>query len=340
MALFRTIDEVIQYIKLDVNLKFAKLKPAIEDAEENFIKPLLGNAFYSEFKSAYDEADTIPDDLSADNKALLPFIQRSLAYYAAFLAIDELGANVGDLGIQQSFNQNSQPAPAYKVNALKVKYITSADKNADKLLEFLELNASAEKYINWFNDENANTARSGLIVYKTSIASKYIDINESRRVYMRLRKRIVDIEQQYVKRRVCTEQYDELVGQLKAGTVTDENRELIDKLEPIIAKKALYLTLPSLAISVEAEGIVLYSSNDSVIQKQTAGTEEKKALASSLKEGEFGYESDENALTIFLEENIVNYPLIEASPCWTSKPTDGEISWRAENNPCNKHFSV
>jgi hypothetical protein len=340
MALFRTIDEVRQYVKLDVNLKFDKLKPSIDEAQEQYLKPLLGNEFYEEFKTAYEGAANVPDDLSADNKALLPYIQRSLAYYACFLAIDELGASVGDLGIQQSFNQNSQPAPSYKVNALKVKYITAGDRNADKLLEYLELNATSSKYQTWFEDENANTARSGLIVYKTAIASKYVDINESRRVYLRLRKRITDIEQQYVKRLICSDQYDALVTQLKAGTVTAENKKLIDKLEPIISKKALYLTLPSLAISVEAEGIVLYSSNDSVIQKQTATTEDKKALAYHLRDGEFGYLSDESTLTNFLEGNIADYPLISASPCWTSKPEDGEISWKVENDPCNKHFSV
>jgi hypothetical protein len=340
MALFRTTAEVKQYIAIDVNMKFNTIKPALEDAEENFIKPLLGNAFYTAFAADYAGALVVPTNLTVNNQALLPFIQRALAFYAAFYMIDEVGVNVGDLGVQQQYNQNSQPAPAFKVNALKMKYITSADRAADKLLDYLEQNASATKYNEWFSDIDANTAMTGAIVYKTSIASKYIDINESRRVFLRLKKRIKDIEASYIKRLICTDQYEEVLTQLRTGSLTSINEKLVAKLEPIIAKKALYLTMPSLAISVEAEGLLMYSSNDSVVQKQIAGSEEKKLLMCNLKEGDFGYEADEEELDAFLAENIADYPLISASPCWTNRPTDGNLKYSPDNDPCNKHFSV
>src|SRR5918993_310759 len=112
MALFRTTEEIRQYIAIDVNMKFDTLKPS------------LGNSFYAAFVADYAGAAVVPTNLTADNQLLLPFIQRALAFYAAFLCIDEVGVTVGDLGIQQQFNQNSQPAPAFKVNALKMKYIT------------------------------------------------------------------------------------------------------------------------------------------------------------------------------------------------------------------------
>lgn len=337
MAFFKTTEEVTTYLKLDVNMKFLKLLPSIVDAEDQYIKPLLGDAFYEELKLQYDGGS-----LSPDNVILLPYIQRPLAYYAMVVLGDELGVNIGDLGIQQAANLNSQPAPQQKVSNLKFKYITSADRTADALLEFLEKNATGGKYAAWFNDPNANTVKSGLIVYKTSIASKYIDINESRRVYLRLRKRIVDIEKGYVGRLLCSDQYAELVEQIKLGTLTDKNKALVEKLEPFISKKALYLTLPSIAIAVEAEGLVLFSSNDSVVSKEVAGTEEKKMLASSLREGDFGYEHDEQALIGFLNANIDDYPLVKNSPCWENNPASSgaDTQWRAMNSPCFKHYST
>src|SRR5688572_20232841 len=106
MALFRTTAEIKQYIAIDVNMKFSTIKPSLEDAEENFIKPLLGDAFYAAFAADYAGAALVPDNLTANNKLLLPFIQRALAFYAAFYLVDEVGVNVGDLGVQQQFNQN------------------------------------------------------------------------------------------------------------------------------------------------------------------------------------------------------------------------------------------
>jgi hypothetical protein len=337
--LFKSTAEVKKYINIDVNMKFDKLKPSIEDAERRFIVPLLGDAFYQEFNAAYTAAVTVPDNLTDDEKNLLPFIQRALAFYAGSLMVDEVGVQVGDLGIQQQFNSNSQPAPQAKVQRLIFKYITGADLAAEELLEYLEVNASGAKYATW-HASDYNTRLSGCIVYKTSIASKYIDINDSFRIFQRLKKRIKDIEASYVKRQICQPQYDQIVDQLRAGTLTEANTMLVEKLEPIIAKRSLYLTLPSLSISVEPEGIMMYSINDSIVSKQIASAESKKQLMFSLKEGDNGYEADEAELDAFLQENIADYPLIAESACWTSKPEDGTIKFKPDNDSCNKHFSV
>jgi hypothetical protein len=340
MALFRTTAEIRKYIAIDVNMKFDKLKPSIDDAELRFIKPLLGESFYTEFSAAYAAAAT-PGELSNDNQAILPYIQKALAFYAGYLMIDEIGVQVGDLGIQQQANQNSQPAPAWKVTNLLMKYITSADSSAELLLEFLEDHASPSVYGSWYADIDANTAMSGTIVYKTSIASKYIDINDSRRVFLRLKKRIRDIESTYVKSLICGPQYEEIATQLKTGSLSAANARLIEKLEPIISKKALYLTLPAIAVSIDDKGIMMYSSNDSVTQKQIAGIQEKNELRKILKDvDQGGYESDEATFKSFLSEKIADYPLISSSPCWTTKPDDGSNTWRPINDPCNKHFSV
>jgi hypothetical protein len=339
MSFFKTTVEVKQYINIDVNMKFDKLKPSIINAANRFIKPLLGEAFFIELATAYAAAAAL-ENLTVDQQALMPYVQRALANYTGFLLIDEIGVQVGDLGIQQQYNENSQPAPAWKVAQLKMKWITSADAASEELLEFLEKNASPGKYGAWYSDIVANTAMSGRIVHRAAIAGKYIDINSNRRIFLRLKTRINDIESSYIKRLLCKDQYEELVTQLKTGTVSVVNRKLIDKLEPIISKRALFLALPSLAVSIEAEGITMYSSNDSVVQKQNAGAEEKKQLMLSLKEGDFGFEADEAELSGFLKENISDYPLISASPCWTSKPEDGTMKWKPENDQCNKHFSV
>src|SRR5690242_8915655 len=136
MALIKTTDEIRKYIQVDANLNFATLKPSIDDAEELFIKDLLGD-FYPVLLADYTNhtdvngADT---GMNADNLKLLPFVQRSLSYYAFYLSIENLGVNIGDEGIQQTFGQNSQPAPKWKVSDLKTSYINKGDRFADKLL--------------------------------------------------------------------------------------------------------------------------------------------------------------------------------------------------------------
>lgn len=348
MALFKTTDEVAQYIKIDVNMKFAKLKTSIELAEMNFIKPILGAEFYKEVSEAYTE-----DSLSDELNAVLPYIQRALANYAAFSSIGELGVVVGDLGIQQIVNQNSQPAPAWKVNDLKIQYLTAADKSADLLLEFLELAAvipdgqteDQRLYKKWYDNKSANTALSGTIVYKTSIASKYIEINDSRRLFLRLKKVIQQIETGYISRLICSEQYNEIVGQLKANELSNENRELCNYLEPIIAKRALHNEFSTLPIIISSDGIFTLSVNSAsasvITQKILATGQEKSLYMEQLKSNEItGFLSDEAALQKFLDANIDNYPLIKNSPCYNGTTTEVDEKWKIDNTPDATYFST
>jgi hypothetical protein len=343
MALIKTIDEIRKYVPVDANLNFETIKPGLEDAEEWFIKELLG-AFYPVLLASYTngtDADGVNNSsggMSADDYALLPVVQRCLVYYAMYLSIDSLGVNIGDAGIQQSNSANAQPVQRWKIQALKNEYITKADRFADKLLEYMEGKASNSIFAAWFTDASANPALNGTIVYSTDIASKYIDINQSRRVFLRLKKRIKDIEASSIKNLICGVQYTELIEEIKNDDVSDVNVLLIDLLEPYIAKKALYDTLPALRITITAEGIHLLSVTDSAIIQQPAGDKEIDRLMCSLRDGDFGFLANEDAIKTFISNNIANYPLIAESPCYSATPTPRVIV--ADNDPCKKHFSV
>lgn len=346
MTFFKTIDEFRKYVIVDANMPFELMEPFIKDAQELFIEDLLGD-LYQVILTDYRDHTTddgsngtgVPTPMDPDNWTLLPYIQKPLAYYAAFLALPQLGGSLGSSGVQEQYSGNSRPAPRYKIRDLQLQYINQGDRFADVLLEFLEQEASVSKYNDWFADIDANTAMQGYIVYSTAIASRHIDINESRRLFLRLKKRIIEIEKNDVKRMMCTDQYDEIVTQIKAGTLTTANKDLIALIEPYISKKALFLTIPSVRISITDEGITIHSSNDSVVQKTAAVREDVKDLLCSLKDGEYGYDSDWDKINQFIIENIEDYPLIKASPCWTSKNTT-DPKYQVDNDRCNKHFSV
>lgn len=338
--LFKSTDEIRKYLAIDANMYFDTLKPAVQEAEDLFIKPLLGD-FYAVLLADYtDNTDENGDDvnMAADNKALLPYVQRCLAHYSVYLSVETIGVQMGSSGINQSFGANSQPAPRWKIRDLQASLVQKGDRFADRLLEYLEENASASKYGAWYADIEANTRMSGLIVHSTTVASRYIDINGSRRLFLRLKKRIQQIESSYIRSLICVDQYDELVTQLQTGSLTSANEALIGKIEPVVAKKALYETLPALKISVTPEGIHLLSVTDSAIVQQSASKEDISALKCSLKEGELGYLRDEEALRKFISDNISDYPLIASSPCYSIDPISPK--YVADNDRFNKHFSV
>ena len=53
--LFQTISEIKEFLPISVGNDFNRLKPHIENAENKYIKPLLGSAMYDELQEFYSE---------------------------------------------------------------------------------------------------------------------------------------------------------------------------------------------------------------------------------------------------------------------------------------------
>lgn len=344
MSLITTIAELKKYIAIDGNAKPATMQPYIEQAEQLYILPLLGQAFYDYYHPLYLAYINPPNTaLSANNAKLLPYIQRALAYYAQLLAIPHLSGTFGDMGIRQHRGEESDAAPRWLQEKLQFNALKNGDIHADKLLEFLELNASAVagNYEQWFADMNANTKMSGAIVYGTTVASKHIPINNSRRVFLQLKNKIREIESRYVPKLIGKDQYDELVTQLQTGGMPADNKALVEKLEPVIAKRALYMQLPFMRVQINENGLFVYSGTDDLYKLGQLATDAdiKILRAQLIDEKEFGYMADESELREFILENIDDYPLIKASTVYTVQPDPGP-TWETLNDPNNKHFGV
>lgn len=334
--LFNTTAELKAYVNIEANMTFASIQPYIEEATELFIKDLLGDLQLTELDSHYN---TPPDPVDQTLVDLLPYVQRPLAKYAIYLSVSDVGAALGDAGIQETSAGNSNPAPRWKVEKLEANHLKSGDMHAEKLLQFLEENANGvDTYAEWFNS-SSNTIADGTLLPTAREASRFVDINESRRIFLRMKKVIRDIEQKHVKRLICTTQYDTLVASIKAKSTTAEEDALIEQLRPFVAKKALYLTLPYLQVGVTDTGLIMYSSSDGVISKEVASDEKVQLLMRSLRDGDFGYMSDEEAAIQFIHDNISNYPDIESSDCYTQRADPGP-KHQYPNSSNTKHFVV
>lgn len=344
MSLFKTTAEFIKYAHIDGNTTFDKyLKPYIDQAEILYLRKLIGSDLYQALHTDYDEkydpeAGDPDGTMNADLKALLPYVQRSLAYYTLFQAIIEMGSNIGNLGITVSRGDKSDPAPKWKVDERKVQNISSADNFAEELLKFLEENASEVKYADWYQSAY-DTRAEGLIVRSAAIADRHVDIGESRRIFLLMKKRIRTIEAKQARQLIGQAQYDAIVDMIRGDEVDGSTQLLVDHLEPIISKMALAQTLPALRFTLSDQGIMIFSSNDSTIQKMAASPAEVKNYINELVRGEFGYLNDIETLKQFIDDNIDDYPLIKASTAYTSKADPGP-KHRIRNSSSKTYFST
>lgn len=334
--LISSIADFRKYIPIDANTNLATMQPYIEEAERLYIMPLLGQAFYDEITAALDAGP-----LDEDDTAVLPYIQRPLAYYAQLLAIPHLASTFGELGIRQHRGEDSDPAPRWLQEKLQFQALRSGDTHAEELLTFLEEKATADKYGAWYNSD-ANTRNLGYIVRTAQIASRHIDIGDSRRIFMRIRTNIREIEKRIIPKLIGSAQYSDLVNKLKANSIAagSPEEQLIALLEPIICKRALYLRLPFLRFTMGDQGIFLFSPGVSEINSaQLISDADIKIMRHQLIDGELGYLRDEEELRQYLLEKIEDYPLVKASGVYTAQPDPGP-TWRPDNNEGNKYFAV
>ncbi len=55
--LFKTIDEIKNFLPISIGNDFKRIKPHIENAENKFIKPLLGLNLYTDLLAFYQAVD-------------------------------------------------------------------------------------------------------------------------------------------------------------------------------------------------------------------------------------------------------------------------------------------
>ena len=93
-------------------------------------------------------------------------------------------------------------------------------------------------------------------------------------------------------------------------------------------------------VSIAADGIWLYSEVTDLRKKDFLASDMQiKNLRWELKDGEFGYCTDEEELRQFLLDNIDNYPLVKATGVYTSRPDPGP-TWRTlDPQPHDKYFA-
>lgn len=328
---------------MDGNAKMATLEPFIRDCEVTYIIPLIGPDLYNELNSAYN-ASLLPGGaaLSPALTELLPYVQRPLAHYVVYTALPQLAVTFGEMGIRQHRADESDPAPRWLIEKLQFNAIKSADTSADQLLSFLEENAAAGVYNSWFASDY-NTKNSGFIVFSTAIASKYLDINNSRRMFLKLRGKMREIETRMIPKLISQPQYDALTAALRANNLTAAQSALIEKLEPIICKRALYMQFQFLRVQITDNGLFIYSGTDDLYKLgQLATDADIKILKTQLMGGslgEMGYLNDEEELKSFINTNIANYPLIEQSTVYTIKRDPGP-TWAPKNSADDKFYAV
>jgi len=297
IRLIDNLSQVLTAASINVSNTIENWFPYIDEAQETFIKPVLGDVLYGQLQRLMNPVILDPKEGPIDSRLadLLIMIHKPLALYALWLGSDEFGVSISSQGIQVIETPTHKTAPQYRVQNLKENWIRRANTSLDLVLKFLD--EHKEDYPGYELQD------ADLFIRSTLEFNSEVDIRESRRVFVSLKPIIRSIEKKYIRPTLSAELFDELKATLqsKEGLSKDQT-VLMDLIRPALAHLTMARALLEISIDILDWGIFDTAGNTfaNVSSKQASNKERISIMAeANQRDGE----AELKALQEFLDES-------------------------------------
>ncbi len=230
-SLITTIEQFRQHVRLNASTNdqdyFLSLQADVLLAEEDYLRPLLGDTFYDGLlETAAAAGDTVQERLRY-------LLESALANLAMVGFLDVAQVQISGNGVQIISTDREKTAFQWQINDLKVTFSRKGFNGLEKVLAFLD--AHAAEFPTWASSPAAAKTRE----YFLSTAEEFSDhynITNTRQTYLALLPLIRKQESFALKPVLGPAYYTELKEQQAAGTLSPENKAIVEEyLRPALA---------------------------------------------------------------------------------------------------------
>jgi hypothetical protein len=248
--LFKNTNEIKAILPIGVGNDFNRYKPHIENAENRYIKPVLGFDMYEALLLLYGtEESQEPSDDEKLRRELLSKIQFATIHLAFFVGFDFLNISVTDAGFQRIETERTKGLYKYQEDSLKAFFAETGYNALDDVLVFLEQNI--DSFEEFMNSENFNKLITSFLPNVKTVEEIPFNIHRSNLIFLALQPALSFIEDTAI-RTVLGEAIYNTVKEEMGNDVTDAK---VLALLPYIRKPLIYLAS---AMLMEETGATLY----------------------------------------------------------------------------------
>lgn len=246
--LFSNVTEIKSKLPIGAGNDFNRLKPHIENAENKYIKPLLGTAMYDELQEFYDtDYPAGPTEAQEATKELLGKVQHALIHLAYFSGFDFMNINVSDAGFNRTESASQKGLFKYQEDNIK-KYFSDAGFNGlDDVLVYLEQNI--ELFGEFKLSTNWTSLKQSFLPTVRVVEEIPFNLHNSRLIFLALKPGIAFIEDTDIRKTLGETIYTEV----KTEMAKDEPAPKVTALLPYIRKPLIYLASAHLMEETGAE---------------------------------------------------------------------------------------
>lgn len=239
-----------------------------DDAEEKYIKPLIGEEQYNELHDWY-KVETPAENEELEK--LLYQVQRALTYYTLLEAAPTMMLDFGDGGMMEGAPDGQTSARQWTVKSAIDYFSSNADTFAESVLQFLEKNH--EDYLTWDNSDFRKEARAQFISSGKMWVDAGADICQPHRFFLNRQKSIKRVEEIQIQEILGSTFFSELKTKLKDGDPTEDEKALIEKIKPVVAYYALADSIPKVSFQLTSSGLRLLNVNDGIRESRVVDTD-------------------------------------------------------------------
>ncbi|QHL87411.1 hypothetical protein GU926_08170 [Nibribacter ruber] len=280
-TLIRTIEEFTLYVGVASSFELEPVMGDILLVEDEHLRKYLGNAFYELLLEKY-EAQTLTDK----QKVLLGYLQGAIANLAmeGYMALNQV--DITNLGIHIHSDQSVKTAFQWQTNELRRSLLKKGYSALEKSLQYLIANVEEADFIEWKNSGILSQFRRNFINAAAEFSEHY-SIRNSWLTFLGLQPVIRKVERMGIIPQIGEELADEISTQIKAGTVSEDNKRLLEYyIQPALAHLTVAKALVEQGFELTPDGIeITYARIDEGNAKE-ADADNAKLLESKIREAE------------------------------------------------------
>ena len=307
--------QVKEYISVNVSTGFQLIKPYIAIAEQDYIKPLLGDDLYDELDDyANDSGSGSGSDSGSGSGAgaelmdkLLDRTRRALINLAFYRGYSMISIKISDKGVHRMESENELTLYKYQEQALINTFKNDGFNGLDAVLEFLEDNI--EEFPD-FAASDSYTVFKARFIRTASDFSSIFNINKSRLVFLRLQPYVQQVEDFEILPTIGSDLFDKLKEEIikKADEQDETLMKVVSYIQKAIAYLAVSKAISELPVNITEKSVYFETSRaasgDSV-EQTTLSDVQVERIANNNKMTGLNYMQ---YLTDFLHNNIDDYP--------------------------------
>jgi len=241
----KDIATLLANTSVDQNLSYELVKPYLLDAEEQYLIPIIGQAYYAEL-IAY----TNPEE-EYKNK-ILQLAQRAVANMGIALYLPAGNIQISDSGAQISSTQDKKTAFEWQINRA-IQSISRLAMNAlEQLIAVLELN---KDQIEAYKLAEVRVINESYFIRNATEFNAHYHIDRSRLTFLCLQSTARDLETSMIIPMIGAALAVDLKERRKLKTLTAADMRLMDCIYKSIAFLTIQEILPQLAVEISPFGL-------------------------------------------------------------------------------------